>query len=87
MSFFLSILAGGIGAALISGGLPQHTLSGILNTAIGVIAGTAVWAMTEGMSFAEPSITGLVTVIALCGFGGAVASLTLGILRNVLLRK
>lgn len=84
MSFLLSVLSGAIGANFVSGLWERYALSGAFNTAIGIIAGTAIWTLVSGFSHLAPSISSLMVVLIAGGCSGAVFSLALGSLRRVL---
>lgn len=84
MTFLLSVLAGAIGANLVSGMLERYALSGIFNIAVGVIAGTAIWTLMLGDPTIVPSLGSLMAILFTGGISGAALSLALGSLQKVI---
>lgn len=80
MLFFLSIIAGGVGASAATGLLPGLALRGSANIAAGLVAGTAVWALCRGMLGATDELTTLLLTLVLSAAGGVGLSVFLGYL-------
>lgn len=84
MTFLLSVLAGAIGANFASGLWHRYALSGVINIAIGIIAGTAIWTLSQGFGMREPSMSVLMGILTVGSLSGAVFSIALGSLHRVL---
>jgi len=81
---FLSIFAGTIGATLAAGHWPARSMSGVMNTALGLIGGTLAWAATVEIAALEQSLSTFMIVFGVGMMTGALATLGAGSLRNLL---
>ncbi len=80
MLFFLSIIAGGIGASAAAGLLPRVAYDGIANIALGLFAGTVVWVMSVGIITTSDELTILLLTLGFSASSGALLSIAVGFL-------
>lgn len=81
---FLSILAGVIGAYFAASEWPARTVHGVMNLALGLIAGTVSWAATAEIAAFEQSLSTFLIIFGVGAMTGGFATLGAGSLRNLL---
>lgn len=75
MSAILSIIAGVIGANLVSEHWPKSAMKGFLNVALGIVGGLAVWGVMYLFTLIVPNMSGVVLIVLLGALGGAFMTL------------
>lgn len=82
--FFVSVLAGAIGASMAAGLLPGRSVHGTLNLVLGVLGGTIAFAMTFELLNIVPTVSVFLQFLIIGGATGAAFTLGIGSLRNIL---
>ncbi len=75
MSAILSVIAGVIGANLVSEHWPKATINGFFNIALGILGGLAVWGVMYLFTLIVPNMSGVVLIVLLGALGGALMTL------------
>ncbi|MSU88271.1 hypothetical protein GE300_01405 [Rhodobacteraceae bacterium 2CG4] len=84
MMFFVCALAGMIGASMAAGILPGQSIHGVPNLALGALGGTVAFAATVELLLLEPGVSVFLQFLVIGGISGALMTLAIGSLRNIL---